>query len=112
MITTEILSEIRKAVEDPVLYSPGEEKNRLRAASQICCDLLKKKPTSRIDVRQELNAYMKKGRSAAKRKIIGVLNEAMREGETSLHAKGYTDHTEATEAFINNQLKPLYEALT
>lgn len=64
-----------------------------------------------MNARQRLNACKKKGRTAAEWQLIKLLREAIKESETSLHAKGYTDHVEDTENFINDHLKALHEAL-
>jgi hypothetical protein len=116
MVTPEVLSEIRNAVEDPALYSAGAEKHRLRVAfdaltSQVCTALFEKEPDSRLDARQSLNAYKRKKGEASEWKLVQILRESIRESETSLHAKGYADHVEDIQSFIKQHLEPLYAAL-
>jgi hypothetical protein len=117
MVTKQILSVIRKAIEDPETYSSGTEKNELRAAfdgltSQVYASLFKKEPASRVNARMKLNQMKKGRRKAAEWQIIVLLREALKESDTSLFAAGYTEHVADITAFIENQLKPLYDALT
>jgi hypothetical protein len=116
MVTKEILTVIRKAIEDPELYSSGTEKNELRAAfdaliSQVYAALFGKEPASRINARIKLNNSKRKSHSSAEWNIILLLREALKESETSLFAAGYTEHVADIEAFIKNHLKSLYDAL-
>lgn len=117
MVTKQILNVIRKAIKDPEVYSSGTEKNELRAAfdgltSQIYASLFKKEPASRVNARLKFNQCKKGRRNATEWQVIILLREALRESETSLFAAGYTDHVADITAFIENQLKPLYDALT